>query len=170
MYWIGLYVLTLAMYLIFNVLGSTTRYLKSNRHSQRIRTKKYLPTIGGIKATFYQATLKLIFLPYQSYLIVRAVLVTLWRVFITKKDLLEWVTSAAEERKNNNSLKSYIREMQSSIWIGLAVFLLTLSFQSEAVVLSFLFFVSVIGCPLYRLFDQSEKGRQAMHTHQGRAC
>ena len=156
MYWIGLYVLTLAMYLIFNVLGSTTRYLKSNRHSQRIRTKKYLPTVGGIKATFYQAILKLIFLPYQSYLIVRAVLVTLWRVFITKKDLLEWVTSAAEERKNNSSLKSYIREMQSSIWIGLAVFLLSLSFQSEAVGLSFIFFVLSVSAP-YIAYSISQK-------------
>jgi cellobiose phosphorylase len=156
MYWIGFYVLTLAVYLISDVLGSTTRYVKSNRHSQLIRTKKYLPTIGGIKATFYQAALKLIFLPYQAYLIIRAVLVTLWRVFITKKNLLEWVTSAAEERKNDNSLKSYIREMQSSIWIGLAVFLLALSFQSEAVVLSFLFFVLSLAAP-YIAYAISQK-------------
>lgn len=147
MYWIGFYGLTLTVYLISNVVGSTTRYMKSRRYSQRIRTKMYLPTIGGTKATFYQAILKLIFLPYQSYLIVRAVLVTLWRVFITRKNLLEWVTSAAEERKNNNSLQSYVLEMQSSMWIGVAVFLLALYFKSEAVVLSFIFFVFSLSAP-----------------------
>ncbi|CZQ86184.1 glycosyl hydrolase 94 [Trichococcus palustris] len=163
MFWIGFYMLTLAVYLISNALGSTTRYVKSKRHSQRIRTKKYLPTIGGVKATFYQAILKLIFLPYQSYLIIRAVLVTLSRVFITKKNLLEWVTSAAEERKKNNSLKSYVLEMQSSIWIGLAVFLLALYFKSEAIVLSFIFFALSLSAP-YIAYRISQKEAEKPST------
>ncbi len=56
-----------------------------------------MPVMFGLKASFLQGLLILTFLPYQAWLMTDAILVTLSRVFITKKNLLEWVTSADAE-------------------------------------------------------------------------
>lgn len=69
-----------------------------------------------IKNSFYQFLLSIVFLPYQSYLMTDAVLRTLFRVFYTRKNMLEWVTAADAERRSKNSLSHFISKM----WVSTA--------------------------------------------------
>jgi cellobiose phosphorylase len=74
----------------------------------------------SIKPKLQQFFLVFSFLPYGGYLMVDAIIRTLYRVYISKKNLLEWQTAADVEAKSGRSLKDYIRYM----WIGSLIALL----------------------------------------------
>lgn len=66
--------------------------------------------IGGFRAPVYQSLLLFIFIPFQAYLMSDAILRTLARVFITRRNLLEWVTAAdAEAGAGNDPAGSWRR-------------------------------------------------------------
>ena len=67
--------------------------------------------MSGPKASFFQGLLSFVFLPYQAYLMLNAIIITLTRILITKKNMLEWVTSFENEKTQKNSLKNYILKM-----------------------------------------------------------
>lgn len=95
----------------------------------------------GLKALLMQFLLTLIFLPFQAWLMTKAITVTLVRVFITKKNLLEWVTSDDVEKSQKNDLRSYLKSMKASLLLSPIIFLLALVFKPEGVLLSLLFFL-----------------------------
>jgi len=87
--------------------------------------------IYGLKASFYQCLLNFIFLPYNTYIMAHAILKTLYRIYISKKNTLEWVTAADVESSLNNDLKSFIIRMYpgliiSSVYLLLGLFKQTL--------------------------------------------
>ncbi|MEL7567640.1 MAG: glucoamylase family protein [Dehalobacterium sp.] len=80
--------------------------------------------VFGIKAVGYQVLLIWLFLPYQAYMMADAILRTLYRVFFSRKNMLEWVTAADAERNARNDAASYFLSMYPSLLYG--VFLLGL--------------------------------------------
>ncbi|WHH60301.1 glucoamylase family protein [Petroclostridium sp. X23] len=87
------------------------------KNFQFCREKRYCTIIYGFKAVFYQVVLLFIFLPYQAYLMIDAIVRTLYRVFISKKNTLEWVTAADAEKRLKNDVLSFWRRM----WIGVLI-------------------------------------------------
>ncbi len=81
--------------------------------------------ISGVRNSFYRACLTFIFLPYQAYMMADAIIRTLYRVFISRKNLLEWTTAADVEGNLSEDLKSYIIRMKSNPIIGLGILILT---------------------------------------------
>ncbi|NMC64307.1 MAG: hypothetical protein GYA55_14175, partial [SAR324 cluster bacterium] len=69
-----------------------------------------------------QAVLTLAFLPHQALLSVHAILITIYRVSISRKHLLEWETHYHSERRMGHSLKSFILEMSEAIVLVAMVF------------------------------------------------
>ncbi|AOT69898.1 GH36-type glycosyl hydrolase domain-containing protein [Geosporobacter ferrireducens] len=63
------------------------------------------------KRTLYLAVLQLFFLPYQAYMMADAIFRTLYRLYISKKNLLQWVTVADSEKNLKNDLNGYLRRM-----------------------------------------------------------
>lgn len=61
------------------------------------------------------------FIPYQSYMMIDAVVRTLYRMFISKKNLLQWKTAEEAEVETNNSMWAYIRRMWFSIVAGIGI-------------------------------------------------
>ncbi len=90
------------------------------------RVKRHLHVMSGVKSVFFQAILAFCFLPYQAYMMINAVTVTLLRVFVTKRNMLEWVTAADAERGQKNSVSSYWRKMYISSAMGLLVCILSI--------------------------------------------
>ncbi|MDP4145840.1 MAG: glucoamylase family protein [Bacillota bacterium] len=72
------------------------------------------------KNTIEQVFLIYCFLPYQAYLMLDAIIRTLYRITISKKNLLEWQTAADTEAKSGKTLSSYV----SSMWIGSVIALI----------------------------------------------
>ncbi len=85
------------------------------------RVKRHIKGFFGIKSSLFQFMLAITFLPYHALMVIKAVGITLFRVFFSKKKMLEWVTSDDAERFQSNSLKSYLYSMAPSYIFGLAI-------------------------------------------------
>lgn len=70
--------------------------------------------VKSCKETFMQVLLILCFLPYNGYLMIDAISRTLYRLYISKKNLLEWQTSSDVEDKSGKALFDYVQSM----WVG----------------------------------------------------
>ncbi|QZY55792.1 GH36-type glycosyl hydrolase domain-containing protein [Crassaminicella profunda] len=75
--------------------------------------------IYGFRAVCYQTLLNFIFLPYHAFMMVDGIVRTLYRVYISKKNLLEWVTAADVEKKLKNDTLSFIKRMKVAIIMAL---------------------------------------------------
>ena len=97
------------------------------------------------KMAIEQVFLIICFIPYQAYMMLDAIIRTLYRVIVSKKNLLEWQTAADVEVKLGKRLKDFI----ASMWIGSAVSLLILflAFNSSMSI----GFLSIPSCILWFL-------------------
>lgn len=96
----------------------------------------------GVRSSLYQAALQFLFIAYQAYLMVDAIVRTLVRVFVTKKNLLEWTPAADAEALFKNDLPTFYKKMISSPLLGLLLFCMTLLGTNtgvELVVATFIF-------------------------------
>jgi hypothetical protein len=81
------------------------------KYDQKFGDKAVYGVLDRLKTQLMQSLLILEFLPYQAQLMLDAVLRTLVRVLITRKNLLEWVTAADMEIALKNDARSYWRRM-----------------------------------------------------------
>ncbi|AOY75885.1 GH36-type glycosyl hydrolase domain-containing protein [Clostridium formicaceticum] len=116
-FWIGLGLVTIGFPLVLSLFD----YLRE-RHYKAINERLDADIIVGLRASGYQALLTFIFLPYQAYMMGDAILRTLYRVYISKENLLEWVTAADVEKNLQKDQRSFIKRMQSAIVIAVIVF------------------------------------------------
>jgi hypothetical protein len=154
-FWLGFFLLPQIFPLVMGVIG----YLVSARFGND-RIKRYMPVMFGLKAVLMQFLLVLIFLPYQAWLMSHAIVVTLTRVFITRKNLLEWVTADDTEKFQKNSLGAYLFTMKAALIQAPIVVILALLFKPETLILSLFFLVIWISSPFIAWFisrDQPEK-------------
>ncbi|HWQ79900.1 MAG TPA: glucoamylase family protein [Anaerovoracaceae bacterium] len=110
--WAGFAVFVLGLPLILNFLEELRRRLKYDR------IKRYRPGFFGIKSSLFQFLLCVLFLPFHSLRMLDAIFVTLFRVCVSKKNMLEWVTSADVEKAQSGTLRSYWTSMGPSIVFG----------------------------------------------------
>lgn len=84
--------------------------------ARRISNSQYIELL---KKSGYKLLTLLAFLPYNGYLMADAVIRTLYRVFCSHKNLLEWVTAADAEKKYKADLKYCFWKMRFSIALSL---------------------------------------------------
>lgn len=120
--WLPFIIVTIDQISIKNLLSHTS--------------KRHLTGFFGLKASFFQIALNILFLPYQATVTIKAIVITLIRVFITKKNLLEWITSDDAEKLQDNTLKGYLSKMGLSALVGLPLVMLTYLLKPEALVIS----------------------------------
>ena len=87
--------------------------------------------------SFERSILNYIFLPYESYLSLDAIVRTLYRMTISKKNLLQWQTAFDAEKSSPKTLKAYF----ISMWQGSFTSLVLLFFYSNNFKMNFLFYV-----------------------------
>lgn len=83
--------------------------------------------INNFKTVLEQVFLIFCFLPYQAYLMLDAIIRTLYRMIFSRKKLLEWQTAADVEAKLGKKLSNFI----GSMWVesAVSVIILILSFN-----------------------------------------
>lgn len=74
----------------------------------------------GVSAALIQTVLRLWFLPYEAWIVLSAAIVSLWRMGVSRKNLLEWETAAQSERKKR-SVGAYYLNMWAAPAAGLAL-------------------------------------------------
>lgn len=81
------------------------------------------------KQGLWQLLIQIVFLPYNAYVMADAIIRTLYRVFISKKGLLEWVTAAEAEKKSVEGKTDYFKRMKSAYVLTALLFILLLIFD-----------------------------------------
>ncbi len=94
--------------------------------------------ITGVKAAVYQSLLLFMFMPYQAYLMLDAIIRTIIRVTITRRNMLEWVTAADVEAGTKNNLRSFLRKMWINFPASFAIVLLSLQISTISAYISLL--------------------------------
>ena len=118
------------------IIDLLDRILNINNSKKKIVTKDYLPIINGLKGSLYRSFLNLLFVPYKFILMTKSILKTLYRLFISKKNLLEWLTAADAEKVLGKDLKAFLREMGSGFLLGCVFVLITQITNPSALTLS----------------------------------
>ena len=130
--------------IFFPLITGSIDYVASKPLSA-LKSKNYTPAICGLKACFAAGAL-LCLLPYQAYLMINAISITIMRVFFTKRNMLEWVTALDAEKTIKDSIGSYFIKMrfailQAVIILGLSIWLKP-DFTGVAAALSIVWVVS----------------------------
>ncbi|HET6617304.1 MAG TPA: glycosyl transferase, partial [Gemmatimonadota bacterium] len=81
--------------------------------------------------------LALIFLPNRAFLMVDAMVRTLWRVFVSRRRLLEWVPAALAGKGSMHDLPSAYRSMWRAVLLGLVAAVVALLVRPETFHLAF---------------------------------
>lgn len=80
-------------------------------------------SIRAAYRNFIQALFTIICLPFEAYYHLDAIILTNWRMIITRKKLLEWNPSGNLERTNPKGLINSFRTMWIGPFMGLAIFI-----------------------------------------------
>lgn len=94
-----------------------------------------LNKINSCKITLERFLLVFCFLPYNAYIMADAIIRTSYRLFISKRNLLEWKTAADSEASSHKSLKGFIYTMWSGCIIALIILGIAFARSMEAVML-----------------------------------
>ncbi len=86
------------------------------------RRRYHSTVIAGLAGAILQTAIQLIFLPYQAYISLTAISSALWRMTVSHKNLLAWVT-AAQTEKGKESIWFYYKKAWFSAAAGTFVLL-----------------------------------------------
>jgi len=81
--------------------------------------KTFSKGIYGIKASLIRGIIAIMNLPDKAYTSVNSCVKTLYRMYITKKHLLEWITAEQAEKNSKTNLISYYRSMISNLFLAI---------------------------------------------------
>lgn len=87
--------------------------------------KYVMECVAVFKKGFYQLIIQIAFLPYNAYMMLDAIFRTMYRVFISKEKMLEWITAADAEKKFTSSLKDYFIRMRASYFMSFIFIILS---------------------------------------------
>ena len=111
--WILLVVLELAISVIFFLRSKMTI---KERHMKRIYYRKLF--FGG-KSILVRSYINFINIPFYTYLYMDAFFRTMYRLLISHKNLLNWITAEEVTKTVNGSLLNYIRNYISNIVVSI---------------------------------------------------
>ena len=88
------------------------------RRDINAKARYHSTIISGFGAVLTQTLVQLLLLPYEAYVCLHAILTSLYRMLISKKNLLSWVTAADSERRQKESIIWYCRKMFAPMVLG----------------------------------------------------
>ena len=87
---------------------------------------------GDLRINTAQVALSFVLLPHQAYLMCDAIVRALYRQFISRRNLLEWVSAADTERSLRQNLGSFFQFMLSAELLTLIALALTIAIRPTA--------------------------------------
>ena len=82
---------------------------------KQLKQKQYMPLLYGFKADIVKMLFNYITVPYRAYMNLNAICLSLYRMFVSHKKLLEWKTAATLDKFAKNTVKSFYAEMWPTI-------------------------------------------------------
>lgn len=88
------------------------------RFGRGLRTRYHSTIIAGFGGVILQTLVQLLLLPYHAWICFSAAITALWRMCVTRRDLLAWVTAADAERRAGDSILANYRRQWFSVVTG----------------------------------------------------
>ncbi|MHB1324292.1 MAG: glucoamylase family protein, partial [Coriobacteriia bacterium] len=106
MWWLGVVLALLLFPFGFSVADSLLRRAPSHTRGERGQL------LVDVRRDFLRTALNITVMPHQAYLMADAIVRALWRMLVSRRDLLEWETAAeAERRLGTTRLEAFARRM-----------------------------------------------------------
>ncbi|MDO4815222.1 MAG: glucoamylase family protein [Bacillota bacterium] len=131
-------------------------------NSENVRRRYHSRLFHGLGAAFLRTFVRLWFLPYEAWISLSAVSVSMWRMCLSHKNLLQWETSAQSDLKKR-SLSAYVLNMWFAVVSGAVLFVFSPSVLGKAVGLFWIcaplcaLALSVPAKPVYELPSSERK-------------
>ncbi|MGM0396195.1 MAG: GH36-type glycosyl hydrolase domain-containing protein [Bacillota bacterium] len=94
------------------ILEAMDRIIIQKTYIPHLKYRKRRNIKFNLKGSFQYTLLQFLFLPFEASITLSAIIISLYRVLISKKNLLEWTTSAVSEMKIENNLKNLMKKMK----------------------------------------------------------
>lgn len=133
LWWIALVLLEIALPVVFFLRSKVSKYTgKLNVY--------YKNLFSGGRSVFLRSYIVLATLPFYTKLYMDAFFRTMYRLFISHKNLLNWITAEEVTKTVNGNLKNYIRNFTPNIITSLLLIIFGLIYQNIfALVLAVIF-------------------------------
>ena len=116
-----IYSINITSYISFLAISIVTPFIleianiiifkKQGEHKQ----DTFTPKVGGLKGAIYRSFLTFGCLPYKAYISAKSIFISIYRMYISKKNLLEWTTSEEAEKKSKDDILSYYKNMYINV-------------------------------------------------------
>ena len=83
------------------------------------KQKSFSNKVSSTNATLLRGLIAIAVLPDKAYMMLDAIIRTVYRMRVSKKHLLEWTTAEDAEKQSKNDLKSYYEDMLPNVVIGI---------------------------------------------------
>lgn len=152
LFWFLFVIVDICLPIIF-FLNRRTYYKKKN-----MLTIYYSKLMHGFKSLLLRTYVVLVTIPFYSKLYMDAFFRTIYRLIISKRNLLNWITAEEAEKVTKNNLSNYIKNFSFNIIIGSLLLMLGIIYID---ILMLIIGICFISAPfvLYRLskiIDYSE--------------
>lgn len=120
---------------------------------QGISKRSHASAVGDdIAAAVAHIGLGITFIAYQAWMMVDAILRTLIRLLVTRRNLIEWTTAAHAQASRHLSVAGFARQMAGAVAIGAGTFGLVLAVKPAAVWIAAPFVLLWMCSPLVALW------------------
>ncbi|MDO8391294.1 MAG: glucoamylase family protein [Actinomycetota bacterium] len=120
---------------------------------QGISKRSHMRAVGAdIAAAAAHIGLGITFVAYQAWMMIDAILRTLVRLLVTRRNLLEWTTAAHAQASRHLSAAGFARQMSGAVLIGAGTLGLVLAVKPDALWIAAPFAVLWIFSPLVALW------------------
>jgi len=103
------------------------------RRDSVTKARYHSTIISGFAGVLLQTITQLIFLPFEAWVCLAGAATALFRMYVSKRNMLAWVTAADMERKTGESIWHYYYKMFPGVLIGLIVILFSRYVSAAAV-------------------------------------
>ncbi|MGH2564519.1 MAG: cyclic beta 1-2 glucan synthetase, partial [Ginsengibacter sp.] len=103
-------------------------------------------TSRSLKDNLLQHTIDLICLPYEAYVNTTAILITQWRIFISRKNLLQWNPYSNYRHEKKTVTNAYLK-MWFSPFLSIAAFTYLSVYFPLTIIVAFPFLIGWLGAP-----------------------
>lgn len=86
--------------------------------------KSFTPKLDGYLGAFCRGIIALLIFPFKMWISLKAISKTIYRLLISKKHLLEWMTSEEAEKNSKDDVISYYKMMLFNVIFGIITILI----------------------------------------------
>jgi cyclic beta-1,2-glucan synthetase len=145
--WTGFILCTMILPPLLPVMAAIIRPRPGVTAASHIRALKL-----ELKLAFIQSGLLIVFVAHQAWLMGDAILRTLYRLSVSRRHLLEWITSAQAASRTNNQLSRTYQQMAGALVIAVMAMAIALLWGEDSWPIAMLFSGAWIAAPAVALW------------------